>query len=129
MPTSQPTTSNGRTVAGMYEAFGRGDVAFVLAQLDDELDWIESDAEGIPARGRFTPPQEVLEGVFAAVQNEIFFHTADGGSFDQDRAYVAAGYRMSPQFDIEMGYLNQYADAGGTSTSNHILQVATYIRL
>jgi hypothetical protein len=69
------------------------------------------------------------KGLFAAVQNEIFFHTADGGSFDQNRAYVAAGYRMSPQFDIEMGYLNQYADAGGTSTNNHILQVATYIRL
>ena len=70
------------------------------------------------------------KGMFAAVQNEIFFHTADGGSFDQNRAYVAAGYRMSRQLDLEMGYMNQYiAGAGGVSTNNHILQVATYIRL
>jgi len=69
------------------------------------------------------------KGVFAAVQNEIFFHTADGGSFDQNRAYVAAGYRLSPQFDLEMGYMNQYISAGGNSTNNHILQVASYIRL
>ena len=70
------------------------------------------------------------KGVFAALQNEIFFHTADGGSFDQNRAYVAAGYRMSPQFDVEMGYMNQYiSGAGNNSTNNHILQVATYIRL
>jgi hypothetical protein len=70
------------------------------------------------------------KGMFAAVQNEIFFHTADGGSFDQNRAYVAAGYRMSRQLDLEMGYMNQYvAGADGASTNNHILQVATYIRL
>lgn len=69
-------------------------------------------------------------GTFAAVQNEIFFHTADGGSFDQNRAYLAAGYRMCRQLDLEMGYMNQYiAGAGPSSTSNHILQVATYIRL
>ncbi|HVU97566.1 MAG TPA: DUF2490 domain-containing protein [Puia sp.] len=70
------------------------------------------------------------KGMFAAIQNEIFFHTADGGSFDQNRAYIAAGYRMSRQLDLEMGYMNQYiAGAGGASTNNHILQVATYIRL
>ena len=70
------------------------------------------------------------KGMFAAVQNEIFFHTASGGSFDQNRAYIAAGYRMSRQFDLEMGYMNQYiAGTGSASTNNHILQVATYLRL
>jgi hypothetical protein len=70
------------------------------------------------------------KGLFAAVQNELFFHTSNGGSFDQNRAYVAAGYRMGPQLDLEMGYMNQYvAGAGNTYANNHILQVATYIRL
>lgn len=69
------------------------------------------------------------KGPFAALQNEIFFHMADGGSFDQNRAYVAAGYRLSPQFDLEMGYMNQYIFTGGNSTNNHIVQVASYIRL
>ena len=33
MTSTSPTTDNGRTVASMYEAFGRGDVAHVLAQM------------------------------------------------------------------------------------------------
>ena len=32
MATPAPTTDNGRTIAAMYEAFGRGDVPFVLEQ-------------------------------------------------------------------------------------------------
>ncbi|MDX6637206.1 MAG: uncharacterized protein QOJ01_717 [Solirubrobacterales bacterium] len=67
MPTKSPTTENGRTIAGMYEAFGRGDVEQVVAQIAPEVEWIESDAKGMPARGRFSTPQEVLEGVFASV--------------------------------------------------------------
>jgi hypothetical protein len=31
---------------------------------------------------------------------------------------------------VEMGYLNQYiSGAGNNSTVNHVLQVATYVRL
>ena len=33
MASTSPATYNGRTIAGMYEAFGRGDVPHVLAQL------------------------------------------------------------------------------------------------
>ncbi|HLZ87289.1 MAG TPA: DUF2490 domain-containing protein [Puia sp.] len=80
------------------------------------------------ARGVLPLAAQKDKGPFAALQNEIFFHTADGGSFDQNRAYVAAGYRMSRQFDVEMGYMNQYV-AGSSPVNNHILQVATYIRL
>lgn len=75
------------------------------------------------------------QGFFAAVQNEIFLNIGDpspvnGKVFDQNRAYLALGYRCSKQFDVEMGYLNQYiSGAGSNSTSNHVLQVATYIRL
>jgi ketosteroid isomerase-like protein len=67
MATTEPTTDSGRTIAGMYEAFGRGDVGHVLAQMDAELDWIETEAQGIPTRGRFSTPQQVLENVFAKI--------------------------------------------------------------
>ena len=67
MPTSAPTTENGRTVAAMYEAFGRGDVPFVLGQMASSVDWIETEAENVPTHGRFSTPQEVLENVFAKV--------------------------------------------------------------
>jgi uncharacterized protein len=67
MPTSAPTTENGRTVAAMYEAFGRGDVPFVLERIAPSVDWIETEAQDIPTHGRFSTPQEVLENVFAKI--------------------------------------------------------------
>jgi hypothetical protein len=75
------------------------------------------------------------KGFFAAVQNEIFFNLGDrsavnGKTFDQNRAYLAAGYRLNKQFDMELGYMNQYiSGAGSNSTNNHIMQLATYLRL
>ncbi|HEY6902477.1 MAG TPA: DUF2490 domain-containing protein [Puia sp.] len=75
------------------------------------------------------------KGLFTAVQNEIFFNLGDasavnGKVFDQNRAYVAVGYRTSKSFDIEVGYMNQYiSGAGNASTNNHIAQLATYVRL
>lgn len=75
MPTTTPTTDRGRTIAGMYEAFGRGDVPSVLAQLAPELEWIESEAEAIPTHGVFSTPDEVLHGVFAKVGE--YFETFD----------------------------------------------------
>ena len=75
------------------------------------------------------------KGWFTAIQNEIFFNVGDasavnGKVFDQNRAYVAAGYRMSKQFDMEVGYMNQYiSGAGSATTNNHIVQLATYVRL
>src|SRR5581483_6925603 len=67
MPTSSPTTENGRVIAAMYEAFGRGDVEHVLAQIDPNVEWIETEAENVPTHGRFNSPDEVLSGVFAKV--------------------------------------------------------------
>jgi ketosteroid isomerase-like protein len=67
MASTSPTTDNGRTIAGMYEAFGRGDVPHVLAQMAPDVEWIETEAESIPAHGTFASPQEVLESVLAKV--------------------------------------------------------------
>ena len=67
MASTSPTTNNGRTVAGMYEAFGRGDVPYVLAQMAPDVEWIETEARNIPTHGTFASPQEVLENVFAKV--------------------------------------------------------------
>jgi len=67
MASTNPTTNNGRTVAGMYEAFGRGDIPHVLAQMAPDVEWIETEAGNIPAHGTSAGPQEVLENVFAKV--------------------------------------------------------------
>lgn len=72
---------------------------------------------------------------FLALQNEVFVNIGDksgvnGEFFDQNRAYIALGYRFHKKFDAEMGYMNQYINGRGNDfTNNHILQVATYVRL
>lgn len=72
---------------------------------------------------------------FLALQNEIFLNVGDnagvnGKVFDQNRAYIALGYRFHSKFDAEAGYMNQYINGRGQSfTNNHIVQLATYLRL
>jgi len=72
---------------------------------------------------------------FIALQNEVFVNFGDksgvnGEFFDQNRAYLAFGYRFSQRFDAEIGYMNQYINGRNNSfTNNHILQLATYLRL
>ena len=75
------------------------------------------------------------KGMFVALQNEVFVNfgnteTVNGEFFDQNRLYLAAGYRLSPKADLEIGYLNQYVNGRGSQfTKNHVLQAAAYLRL
>lgn len=75
------------------------------------------------------------KGPFIAIQNEVFVNIGDASSvngkfFDQNRAYLAMGYRFHTRFDAELGYMNQYINGRDKAfTNNHILQVATYVRL
>lgn len=75
------------------------------------------------------------KGMFGTLQNEVFVNfgntsTVNGKFFDQNRLYIATGYRFSKQFDLEIGYMNQYiSGANKNFTNNHILQLASYLRL
>jgi ketosteroid isomerase-like protein len=55
---------NIQLIRGVYEAFSKGDVATVLGQMDQGIEWREAEnfiyADGNPYVG----PQAVLEGVF-----------------------------------------------------------------
>ena len=51
----------------MHEAFGRGDIASVLAQMAPDVEWIETETESIPTHGTLANPQEVPQNVFAKV--------------------------------------------------------------
>ncbi|MGH9930043.1 MAG: nuclear transport factor 2 family protein, partial [Pyrinomonadaceae bacterium] len=61
---------NVTTVRNIYEAFGRGDIAAVLAAMDEQIEWREADnfiyADGNPYIG----PQAILGGVFARLAQE-----------------------------------------------------------
>ncbi|QPH41846.1 DUF2490 domain-containing protein [Pedobacter endophyticus] len=73
------------------------------------------------------------KGAFVALQNEVFlnFQNKDkinNSVFDQNRAYLALGYRFSKKFDIEAGYLNQAVKNTNNHTNNSIAQLALYTR-
>ena len=77
--------------------------------------------------------KEFEKGMFLALQNELFFNiqhknNMNGKVFDQNRAYVAGGYRVNKQFDIEAGYLNQAVKGLNNNTLNHVVQLALYTR-
>jgi hypothetical protein len=75
------------------------------------------------------------KGIFVALQNEVFINigntaNVNGEFFDQNRLYIATGYRIHPKADIEIGYMNQYVNGRGIQfTNNHVLQLASYLRL
>ncbi|HUR09907.1 MAG TPA: DUF2490 domain-containing protein [Flavitalea sp.] len=82
----------------------------------------------------FNDAMPFSKGLFAALQNELFLNLGDkspvnGKTFDQNRAYIAVGYRLKSSFDIEAGYLNQYIEGRNGITNNHVIQLATYLRL
>jgi len=81
------------------------------------------------------PASAFSNGMFAALQDEVFLNFADksavnGKAFDQNRFYLAIGYRFNKTFDLEAGYMNQYINGrGNATTNNHIIQLASYLRL
>ncbi|HTE26395.1 DUF2490 domain-containing protein [Flavitalea sp.] len=83
----------------------------------------------------FNGSKPFIHGIFGALQNEVFLNIGDksavnGKFFDQNRVYLAIGYRLSAKFDLEAGYMNQYVSGSNDNLSRaHILQLATYLRL
>jgi Protein of unknown function (DUF2490) len=83
----------------------------------------------------FQQQKTFSKGMFAALQNEVFVNigntaNVNGKFFDQNRLYLALGYRLHSSFDLETGYLNQYISGrNGLLSNNHVVQVAGYLRL
>lgn len=79
------------------------------------------------------PRESFNKGPFAALQNEVLFNIQNKEQlnnhlFDQNRAYIAVGYRLSPKVDIEAGYLNQYIKGLNNNTRNNVAQLMLYTR-
>jgi hypothetical protein len=73
------------------------------------------------------------KGLFTAVQNEVFLNVqhkkeVNNSFFDQNRAYLALGYRLQKKIDIEAGYMNQAVKGLVGHTNNNVLQIAVYTR-
>ncbi|RDC57291.1 DUF2490 domain-containing protein [Pedobacter chinensis] len=73
------------------------------------------------------------KGPFVALQNEVFLNfqnkeKINNSIFDQNRLYLAAGYRFSKKVDLEAGYMNQAVKNTLNHTNNSIVQLAVYTR-
>lgn len=73
------------------------------------------------------------KGVFVALQNEVFLNfqnkeKINNSVFDQNRLYLAGGYRFSKKVDLEIGYMNQAVKNFTNHTNNSIVQLAVYTR-
>ncbi|MHA4807937.1 DUF2490 domain-containing protein [Flavitalea flava] len=128
-------TGNGHAYANRLRYFVRG-VIPVSGQSGENQGTGGQGATAQSSGGKTGGSQRSFnQGFFAALQNELFVNVGDasavnGKIFDQNRAFFAFGYRFSKQFDTEIGYMNQYVNGAGTSSSvNHILQLGTYLRL
>ena len=56
-------------VKGIYDAFGRGDMAGVLGAMADDIEWYE--AEGLPYGGVYQGGEAVAQNVFVPVMQDI----------------------------------------------------------
>jgi hypothetical protein len=76
------------------------------------------------------------KGAFVGLQNEVFINVdnkekVNNHTFDQNRAFVSVGYRLSKKADLELGYLNQSVKGITREQNlvNNVLQFGVYTRL
>jgi uncharacterized protein len=61
--------SNVDVIRSAYEAFGRGDLAAVLAALDPDIEWQEADGSPLqPSGAPWVGPDAVAENLFARLE-------------------------------------------------------------
>jgi ketosteroid isomerase-like protein len=79
-------------VKGVYDAFGRGDVADVLGRFDAGIRWVEAEGFLYADRNPYVGPQAVAEGVFQRVVTDVDGFTVTAERFvDGGDTVVAEG--------------------------------------
>ena len=66
---------NVKTVQAVYAAFGRGDVAFIVGQLTDDVRWVSHFDAIVPWGGNFSGKDQIhrfFEAIFQSVDVEAF---------------------------------------------------------
>ena len=64
-------TSNATIVASIYEAFGRGDIPFILSHIADDCEWIAAGEGSLPQGGTYIG-KDALNFFIRRGQNETF---------------------------------------------------------
>ena len=66
--------ANVRVVQDLYAAFGRGDIATVLAGLDPDITWVNPGPAEIPYFGTHRGPEAIARNVFAFLAEHVHIH-------------------------------------------------------
>lgn len=95
------SAENKQKIEGMYAAFGKSDVPYIISALDADVEWWEAEnfiyADKNPYRG----PQAVLAGVFGRIMQEWEWFTVtpeevlDAGDTVVGRGYYAGKHRQT----------------------------------
>jgi hypothetical protein len=103
---------NKALVQSLYAAFGRGDIAFILAHADEAIDWSSNDSAGaVPWGGTRRGRQDVqrfFDTLAANLDFEVFDprrFASDGGLVFVQGRTVAKVKSTGRRFDMEWVHL------------------------
>ena len=125
--------NNADAVRGVYEAFANGDVAAVLAAMDDKIDWQEPAS--VPFENQ-VGPQAVAENIFGPVlaQIEGFSGTpneiVDGGDIVcATGVYNGTGVKTGIELNADFAHIWRFGPDGKitgfrTYTDTHLWRQA-----
>lgn len=90
--------SNTTTIQRIYEAFGRGDVATILSNLSDDVDWNNSAvaSKECPWNGDFTGKAQV-PAFFKVIGDNLAFGVFDPHTFIESDNHVAVLLHLESQ--------------------------------
>ncbi len=128
---------NVETISAIYDAFGRGDVPAILAQLSDDVQWDVWDPTSpvqdeipyiVPRTGK-----EGVEAFFACILNDLEFHKFDVANIldsgDQSAALIhfditvkATGKRLQ---DLEV-HVWTFGRDGKVTAFRHVFDTAKH---
>lgn len=112
------SAANRNTVQGMYDAFGRGDIATVLAALDPDVEWWEAENFIYADNNPYIGPQAVLQGVFARIGAEWEGFSVspkevlDAGDTVVGHGYYAGKFRNTGR-DVRAQFAHVFTFRGG----------------
>jgi len=78
--------------------------------------------------------KDFSKGLYTGIQNELFVNVqhkenVNNSFFDQNRAYISAGYRWSKKIDTEIGYMYWRQKEKDETTTSNVVQLMITTKL
>lgn len=115
-------------IDGLYQAFAKGDIPFVLSILDEKVVWNEAEGNALADGNPYIGPDAVLNGVFARIgaEHEYFnlkdikLHTMDGNQVLATLRYDAKRNDNGALIDAQVAHLWTLSDGKVTAFQQYV---------